>query len=171
VKADLEQLSEYVWGRTRQRVEGLSDDEYFWQPAEGGGGAASPGVEPVSTIAWRLGHLIVCYGENRNRQWLGLDFDPTADRFSVARPAPANAREALLTLDAAYAEWTTVLDLVPESALPDELGPIAGPFARSNKAGFILHMLDEFIHHGAEVALLRDLWRARAGSVGDSSGL
>ena len=31
-------------------------------------------------------------------------------------------------------------------------------------AGFVMHLTNEAIHHGAEVALLRDLWRWRAGA-------
>ena len=37
---------------------------------------------------------------------------------------------------------------------------MAGPeYADRTRAAYVLHMLDEFIHHGAEIALLRDLWR------------
>lgn len=36
-------------------------------------------------------------------------------------------------------------------------------YAESNKAGFALHMLDEMIHHAAEISLLRDLFRATRG--------
>jgi hypothetical protein len=37
---------------------------------------------------------------------------------------------------------------------------VAGPeYADRTRAAYVLHMLDEFIHHGAEIALLRDLWR------------
>jgi ankyrin repeat protein len=44
--------------------------------------------------------------------------------------------------------------------LGEKLGPIGGQYADSDRAGFVFHMLDEFIHHGAEIALLRDLHRA-----------
>ena len=33
----------------------------------------------------------------------------------------------------------------------------------------MLHMLDEFIHHGAEVSLLRDLWRWQPGRLDGGS--
>ena len=53
------------------RVDGLSDDEYFWKPAHGcwsvrplpGGGFGidwempAPEPPPVTSIAWRLAHL------------------------------------------------------------------------------------------------------------------
>lgn len=40
---------------------------------------------------------------------------------------------------------------------------IGSTFADADKAGFALHILDEAIHHAAEVALMRDLWQARLG--------
>lgn len=46
-----------------------------------------------------------------------------------------------------------------EESLGERVGPVGGEYADATRAGYVLHMLDEFIHHGAEVALLRDLWR------------
>ena len=34
------------------------------------------------------------------------------------------------------------------------MGPVAGRYAESTRAAFVLHMLDEHIHHAAEAALL-----------------
>lgn len=49
---------------------------------------------------------------------------------------------------------------VPEEEMGDRLGPVVGPYAESTEAGFVLHQLDEMIHHGAEIGLLRDLYAA-----------
>jgi ankyrin repeat protein len=49
---------------------------------------------------------------------------------------------------------------VPESSLEEPIGPVGGPYADSTRRAFVLHVLDELIHHGAEVATLRDLYRA-----------
>jgi DinB superfamily len=179
VKANLMQLSEYTWRRTRARLDGLTDEEYLWEPVPAGwtirpghDGLLHPDWQfpidppPFTTIAWRICHLIRCYGEIRNREWLGLRLEGDRDRFGPSAPAPARASKALTILEAAYSEWAAVLRLVSEADLHDKLGPVAGPFADADKAGFVLHMMDEFIHHGAEVALLRDLWRARSGSPG-----
>jgi len=38
------------------------------------------------------------------------------------------------------------------------MGLIAGPFADLDKASLLLHRLDEQIHHGAELGVLRDLY-------------
>jgi len=40
------------------------------------------------------------------------------------------------------------------------MGAVAGPYACSDRVAFVVHIMDELIHHGAEVALLRDLYRA-----------
>ncbi len=37
-------------------------------------------------------------------------------------------------------------------------GPAEGPYADEPMATLVLHISRELIHHGAEVALLRDLW-------------
>jgi len=41
------------------------------------------------------------------------------------------------------------------------MGTIAGPFAELDKASLVLHQLDEQIHHGAELGVLRDLYAHR----------
>ena len=49
------------------------------------------------------------------------------------------------------------------------VGPVGGFYADATRVGFVLHEIDELIHHGAEIALLRDLYRAardRRPSVG-----
>ena len=65
---------DYVWERLTGRLGGLTDEEYFWEPVAGcwslrqdeqgrwrldggGGGGPAPDPAPVTTIAWRLGHL------------------------------------------------------------------------------------------------------------------
>ena len=78
--AQLSEQLEWHWhGQLRPRFEGLTDDEYFWEPAqpawnvrprtgEGQPGTGpftvdfaypEPDPPPVTTIAWRLAHIIV----------------------------------------------------------------------------------------------------------------
>jgi hypothetical protein len=38
-------------------------------------------------------------------------------------------------------------------------GPAEGPFADASMAELVLHIHREVIHHGGEIALLRDLYR------------
>lgn len=173
-KQELVDLSAEVWQRLRRRLDGLTDAEYLWEPAAGcwtirqrsdGSWRADfplprPDPEPFTTIAWRLWHLIDMYGENRAPRWLdvphqgdpvGLD-DPDAN-------APATSDEALALLDRAHDRWEAHLALTSEQSLAEKVGPVGAGYADRTRAAYVLHMLDEFIHHGAEIALLRDLWR------------
>jgi hypothetical protein len=171
MKDELVGLSEYVFtARIRPRLTGTTDDEYWWEPVadcwslrpDGDGvlradGARFPDRHPFTTLAWRLWHLIGCYGSTRNGTWLGLD--PGPGGFGGLDPAPPTADAALEVLDAAYAQWATLLRTITDEQLAEKLGPIGGEYADSTKAGFVLHQIDEVIHHGAEVALMRDLHR------------
>lgn len=171
-------LSDDVWGRTRARVEGLTDEEYLWEPAPGcwslrprRGGTwmidwpiPRPEPEPFTTIAWRLWHLIDMYGEDRAPKWLDLPPQGTPIGFDGPdRAPPATAAEAIGRLEQAHDRWDAHLGLVDDDRLGQVIGPVAGPqYADRTRAAYVLHMLDEFIHHGAEIALLRDLWRWQA---------
>ena len=169
-KADLISLSDYAYRRTRARIEGLTDAEYFWQPVadcwtisqdESGAYRAdrsdSVEIPPFTTIAWRMWHLAECYGSKRNPQWLGVKRAPAG--FEKDDPAPGTAAAAIAELERAYALWADLLDAVDADSLWEPFGPIAGPYADSDKASLILHQLDEQIHHGAELGVLRDLYR------------
>ena len=71
-------------------------------------------------------------------------------------------------LERAHDRWDAHLDLAQDERLDERVGPVAGPqYADRTRAAYVLHMLDEFIHHGAEIALLRDLWRWQHTTVAD----
>ena len=179
-RADIMGLSDYVYQRTRSRLTGLTDDEYFWEPVPGcltirradSGVYRADGAErtvailrpvtgagdpPFTTIAWRLWHLIGTYGGKRNPQWLGVERAPGG--FEGDDPAPGTAAQAIAVLERAYAFWRDVLRELPTARWWEPLGPIAGPYAEDDKASLVLHQLDEQIHHGAELGVLRDLYR------------
>jgi hypothetical protein len=108
---------------------------------------------PVTTIAWRLAHIIVGLFGMRN----GLLFGgPPADyqTFEYA----GTAAEALAQLDAGYAVWTKGVESLGEEGLYRRSGPAAGPFPEAPLLGLVLHINREVIHHGAEIMLLRDLY-------------
>jgi uncharacterized damage-inducible protein DinB len=171
VKPELVGVSEYVFAnRIRPRLTGITDDEYFWEPVPGCWSvrpdadgvfrqetARLPDRQPFTTLAWRLWHLVGCYGSTRNGTWLGLGAGPGG--FGGYDPAPPTAAAALEALDAAYAWWSSLLRSITEEQLGEMLGPIGGEYAEATKASFVLHQIDEVIHHGAEVALMRDLYR------------
>lgn len=173
-KHELVLVSGEVWQRTRQRLDGLTDQEYFWEPAPGcwsirptadgtmraDRARPTPEPAPFTTIAWRMWHLIDMYGEDRAPRW--LDVPPQGIAVGPDDPdatPPANAAEALATLERAHDRWEAHLALVTDEQLAAPIGPIGGEYGDRARASYVLHMLDEFIHHAAEVSLLRDLWR------------
>jgi DinB family protein len=149
---DLVELSDYAWHRLERRLAGLTDAEYLWTPVP-----TRPG-DPVvfTTLAWRLCHIADFLREDRNGPWLGRPAPPP--RASTGDPG--TAAEALAALAEAYACWRDILDGTTESSLAAPIGALAGHYASSSRRSFVLHVLDELIHHGAEVALLRDLHAA-----------
>jgi hypothetical protein len=52
-----------------------------------------------------------------------------------------------------------LLDL-PEHEWCQPPGEAFGPYAEANTVDLALHVLDELVHHSAEVGLLRDPWSA-----------
>jgi hypothetical protein len=179
VTRELIDLSDEAWRRIRARVDGLTDAEYFWEPAPGcwsirqrpdGTWTADwplprPDPEPFTTIAWRLWHLIDMYGEDRAPRW--LDLPPQGPPIGTDDPdgaPPGTAADAVALLERAHARWDAHLALVDDDRLAERVGDVAGPqYADRSRAAYVLHMLDEFVHHGAEIALLRDLWRWQHG--------
>ena len=165
---------DYVWGRLTGRLNGLTDDEYFWEPVAGcwslrpnsagrwqldggGGGGPAPDPAPVTTIAWRLGHLGgMAVGGFADRRF-------GDGRLTVAQidfPPCASAVPGFL--DAHYRTWRAGLAELSPAGWAAPLGPSWGPFAEANTVDLALHVLDEVIHHGAEAGLLRDLYLHRS---------
>lgn len=112
----------------------------------------------TNTLAWRLCHIADLLDARRNGPWLGVPAI-LADRDGD----PGTAADALAVLRGAHDVWRRVLDSTTDEGLAEPIGEVGGPFADSTRRAFVLHVLDELIHHGAEVALLRDLYRAWPG--------
>ena len=117
----LGQLSWHWEHQLRPRLDGLTDAEYLWEPVpgcwsvrprgtssapvQGGSGAMvvefafpEPDPAPVTTIAWRLGHLTVGVFGVRNAAHFGA-----APVDYLSYDYPATAADALARLDAGYA--------------------------------------------------------------------
>ena len=177
---DLVEMSQYVWQRLQDRLVGLTDEEYFWEPVancltvrQGADGVfRSDGPqgpdEPFrfTTLAWRLSHISDFLREQRNGPWLG---QPVPE-LPVRTGDPASAAEALLALETSYGAWRTVLEGTTEESLNAPIGKPAGHYGTASRRSFALHVLDELIHHGAEAALLRDLYAVRSDSTTERSG-
>ena len=165
MKDDLLDLADFGYQRLRTRLDGLTDEEYLWEPAPdcwsvrpAGDGtfradnaALPPEPAPLTTIAWRLSHVIDLLAADRNATWLGLA--PTGTPGTT----PGRAEVAIALLEQAYTSFRGHLE---RAELAGKIGPVGGPYADSSRAAFVLHQLDELIHHGAEIGTMRDLYRA-----------
>ena len=171
-----DQLAWHWTNQLRGRLDGLTDDEYFWEPVpdcwsvrrrgtgtapvQAGSGAMTvdfawpePDPPPFTTVAWRLAHVIVGVLAVRNAAHFGR---APADYSSFAYAA--TAAEALAQLDAEYATWLAGVESLGEAGLARPCGAAEGPFAELPMAALVLHINRELIHHLAEVCLLRDLY-------------
>ncbi|MGH8967640.1 MAG: DinB family protein, partial [Actinomycetes bacterium] len=72
------------------------------------------------------------------------------------------AAAALGQLDEVYDAWTGGVRALDTDALARPCGPDEGPWADYPMATLVLHINRETIHHGAEIMLLRDLYRHQA---------
>ena len=179
--AELVDQLEWHWDhQLRPRLDGLTDEEYFWQPVPGcwtvsrRGESAAPmslgageftrdyampphDREPVTTIAWRLAHLIDVFGPPA-----APHFElPAADLPAVAYAGTAAG--ALRQLDEGHDAWIRDVRGLGADGLVRPQGTISPPeYADAPMARLILYTHLEVIHHGAEVCLLRDLylWKA-----------
>lgn len=160
----------------RERLSGLTDDEYFWEPVQeswsvrprgagtapvqAGSGAMTidfafpePTPAPFTTIAWRLGHVIVGVLAVRNASHFGRE---PVDYFTFDYAATAD--EALAQLDEELSSWLAGVESLGEDGLARPCGEAEGPFAEDPMSRLVLHIHRELIHHLSEVCVLRDLY-------------
>jgi hypothetical protein len=175
----VDQAARHWTNQLRPRFEGLTDEEYLWEPTpgawnvhprgegateiQGGSGALTidfahpePVPAPVTTIAWRLAHLIVGVLGARVHSHFG---GPAVDYLTFAYAGTADG--ALAQVDLAFAAWSAGARGWDETALATPCGPSEGPWAEHPRVELVLHINRELIHHGAEIALLRDLYAHR----------
>ncbi|HEX7351326.1 DinB family protein [Brachybacterium sp.] len=181
----IDQIEVHVREHLRPRLEGLTDEEYFFDPSgrgrawtvhpripdaelpptrlQGGSGemvidfeAPEPTPAPLTTIAWRLGHLIVGVLALRSHSHFR---GPTADYMTW--DYAATATEALAQFDAEYERWISGVRSWSAEDLLVAVGEAEGPWAEHSRATLVAHINRELIHHLAEIALLRDLWAHR----------
>ena len=162
------------------RLDGLTDEEYLWEPVPGcwsirpraeigtprsiGGGewaleldSSPPDPPPFTTLAWRLNHL--ASGIALRADYLDGTRAMTWDDYQV----PDTAVGAIDTLASVSGAWRSMLDNATDADL-DQVGRSSFPWGLDPE----LPLLDivwwvnqELLHHGAEIALLRDLYRAQ----------
>ncbi|MFG2308667.1 DinB family protein [Streptomyces sp. NPDC048566] len=121
-------------------------------------GEPEPDETPVTTIAWRIAHLHFhfrgswewTFGERRREPRELVDFTPSA----------ALALERFWDL---IDRWRASVATVTEEQL-DTVGFSQYPYGSDPDDPYVAVLAGanlEFIHHMAEIALLRDLWRVR----------
>jgi len=171
-----DQLDWHWQHHLRPRLDGLTDDEYRWEPVPGcwnlrpreeatapmAAGLADtvadfahpePDPAPFTTIAWRMGHISVgVLGERVHSHFGG----PAITYQTVDWPITADG--GLAMLDAAYERWMAGVRHLDGDGLARPCGPAEGPFAEYPMAALVLHIHREVLHHGAELCLLRDLY-------------
>ncbi|MGO1172893.1 MAG: DinB family protein [Actinomycetaceae bacterium] len=174
-----DQLDRHWRLQARPRLGGLTDAEYLWEPVEGAWsvrhredpapdtvtiragsgdwlcdfGFPEPEPAPVTTIAWRLAHVIVgVLGARAHSHFGGPEVG--YETFDYA----GDARTALAQLDDAYAAWSDGVRALTPEALARPVGEAEGPWAEHPMITLVAHINRETVHHLAEVALLRDLW-------------
>jgi hypothetical protein len=176
-------LITFATTRLLGRLDGLTDEEYRWEPVEScwtvrlgddgtwhgdvnpsGTHDATTDPQPFTTISWRLWHL----GASPRPTWPTGDLD--ADDFvrawfnqipAAASPAVGTADEARALVQATWKRMAETLARFTADQLAAPMGPAAGPFADNSLEGLVLHIADELIHHGAEVGVVRDLYAHR----------
>ncbi len=173
----VDQMDSHWRDRLRPRLHGLTDDEYFWEPVPGcwslrrrgessapcfiGNGELvmdyadlPPDHEPVTTIAWRLAHLITVMGSPA-----APHFQPeTSDSPSIE--FVGTAETALRQLDEGYQAWMADVRTLGVAGLARPQGDLSPPsFSDAAIARLVMYSHVEVIQHGAEICLLRDLYR------------
>lgn len=163
------------------RVADLTDAEFFWEPApecwtlhERSDGLVEydyefppPQPPPFTTIAWRLFHIAVGgFAERATRYFPDHVAQPWTKRiWDGPFEFPMSAEGALAFLDNAWREWRAGLQAGGDAGLWRPLGDREGNIQEMQLGaddpfiGLVLHVHREVIHHGAEILLLRDLYR------------
>jgi DinB superfamily len=175
----VDQLDWHWTNHLRPRLDGLGNDEYLWEPVAGcwsvrpraeattpmAAGAGDVVVDyaypepvppPVTTIAWRMAHLAIgIFGQRAANHFGdgGVGYENTDWSLTAAG--------GLELVDHWYAAWTDGIKGLDTETLARPVGPHEGPYAEYPFAALILHINREAIHHGAETALLRDLYAHR----------
>jgi hypothetical protein len=168
VRLSLEWLAlamEEAWTTLRQRLEGLTDPEFFWEPvpgcwtvhpAEDGQWIcdyADPAPEPppFTTIAWRAVHIAAC-----KIMYYEYAFGPgklTWDELDI----PHTTADAIAWLEQGQAQLSAALADLNDADLTQRRSTNWGELWPTWRIFWAMTCHD--LHHGAEIGCLRDLYR------------
>ena len=168
----------YAFTRTRTIIEGLTDDEFFWEPVERcwsirphaeitqGWGAGdwrcedawpAPEPPPLTTIGWRVVHLAAW--TDIYRSFAFEDGTESLLRMDV----PGTAAAAVAWLELAQDRFVDVVAQLAPTAFDE---PRPAHWGEHVPLSVLVGLIEfEYTHHGAEISLLRDLHRGAARTV------
>ena len=148
-----------------QRLNGLTDREYLWEPAADswsvrplsdgtaivdGAGIREIEPAPVTTIAWRLWHIAIdCFDDYTRR--FGADLSTASSQWTL---------DANVAIETLRTKWNGYRVTVAGLNWWSELGSSWENWSRHSVADMAMHASNELVHHGGEIALLRDLYRS-----------
>ena len=161
---------------SQQRLEGLTDDECFWEPVAGSWSIRRRGTEqtanargvgdwvldyehpeptpaPLTTIAWRLGHLSA--GFWGRWEWTFGERQTPAHDYVFASSTAEIVDRFWMELDRWQASIATLTD---EQLDMIGFGQYPGLDPHIPFIAIVWWTNREFIHHMSEISLLRDLW-------------
>lgn len=157
------------WDQLSNRINGLTDAEYLWCAAEGPcwsvalseSGEALADLEkpdpvppPFTTIAWRMWHMGPDCLDSYSSRLFGTNGTGIDDRSWTM-----SADEAWALLERSFRNFRAGIATSTPEQMMEPIGDAFGPFAHKNRIDLALHAEREIVHHGAEIALLRDLFR------------
>lgn len=157
-------------------LDGVSDEEFFWEPVAGcwtvhrrsesrgvsAGGSgewvidwdpARPKPAPFTTIAWRAVHTA-----GTNYLYWEYAFGSASPTFDLE--LPGNAADATRFLSDSQRQVTQTLASLSESDLDKMVRHSSG--GQRSVHRILAGLINEQVHHGAEISLLRDLYRYRS---------
>jgi DinB family protein len=159
-----------AYAMIRGRVEGLTDEEFFWEPVAGcwtvrehrpGHWAADypepphPEPPPFTTIGWRLVHVSEC-----KLMYHEYAFGPATLTFPDINSAHT-AKDAIAQLAEGQALLKRDLGTLDDAGLDREVLTNWGE--RWPAWRVFWTMIEHDLHHGGEIGALRDLYRSRLG--------
>lgn len=168
VVAVIQEQLEEAYRAIRDRVDGLSDDEFFWEPVprcwtvrrrDDGRWTVDypepphPDPAPFTTIGWRLVHVAECKVMYHEYAFGAAKL--TFPEIDSAHSAAA----AIAQLDAGHTMLVRDLDCLDDAGLDREVLTNWGEMWPAKKIFWT--MVDHDRHHGAEIGVLRDLYRDR----------
>jgi hypothetical protein len=158
-----------AWQTLRPRLEGLTDEEFFWEPVPGCWTVhpnesdrwivdyelPDPEPPPFTTIGWRLVHVATC-----KEMYHEYAFGPgrlTWDELEI----PHTVADAIIRLEEGHARLRTALDSLTDADLEEMRLTNWGDAWPTWRIFWA--MISHDLHHGAEIGCLRDLYRTLRG--------